>query len=100
MSCGPRDSELPRSLPARLETGRTDPGRGNRVMQSAEESASCPTYRKGAAMNTIQVDEQDAVAAVVERGRPGSPLARYIKVAMKQETYQQSAVDQPWHGAI
>jgi predicted RNase H-like HicB family nuclease len=51
-------------------------------------------------MKTIQVDEHDAVAAVVERGRPGSPLARYIKAAMRHETYQQSATDQPWYGAI
>ena len=51
-------------------------------------------------MQTIQVAEQDAAAAVAERGRPGSPLARYIKAAMHQESYQQAAADQPWHGGL
>jgi hypothetical protein len=51
-------------------------------------------------MNTMQLAEQDAVAALVERGRPGSPLARYIKAAMHHESYEQSAVDQPWQGAL
>lgn len=51
-------------------------------------------------MQTLQVDEQNAAAAVTERGRPGSPLARYIKAAMHQESYQQSAADQPWRGAL
>jgi predicted RNase H-like HicB family nuclease len=51
-------------------------------------------------MNTLQIAEQDAVAALVERGRPGSPLARYIKAAMHHESYEQSAVDQSWQGGL
>lgn len=46
------------------------------------------------------VNEQDVRAAMIDRGRPRSPLARYIKAAMQQATYQQSAADQPYCGAI
>lgn len=51
-------------------------------------------------MDTLQVTERDAEAAVAQRGRAGSPLARYIKAAMQHETYQQAAADQPWHGRL
>jgi predicted RNase H-like HicB family nuclease len=52
-------------------------------------------------METIQaVDAHAVLAAAVERGGPASPLARYIKAAMRHETYQQSAPHQPWCGAI
>jgi predicted RNase H-like HicB family nuclease len=51
-------------------------------------------------MDLLQVAEHDAVAAVAQRGRAGSPLARYIKAAMQHETYQQAAADQPWHGGL
>jgi hypothetical protein len=51
-------------------------------------------------MNTIPVRQRDAMAAEAQRGRPGSPLARYIKAAMRHEAYQQSTADQSWHGAI
>jgi predicted RNase H-like HicB family nuclease len=51
-------------------------------------------------LDTLQIAEHDAVAAVAQRGQAGSPLARYIKAAMQHETYQQAAADQPWYGGL
>jgi predicted RNase H-like HicB family nuclease len=52
-------------------------------------------------MESIQVlDEHAVLAAAGERGGPASPLARYVKAAMRHETYQQSASNPPWCGAI
>jgi predicted RNase H-like HicB family nuclease len=52
-------------------------------------------------MKTIHtVDEQDVLAATAERGKPRSPLARYIKAAMQHATYEQLAPNQSYSGTI
>ncbi len=56
---------------------------------------------KGIAMDTIQtVDAQVMPAGRVQRPRPGSPVARYVKAAMQHATYHQAAANEPCYGAI
>ena len=51
-------------------------------------------------MNVIPAVEPSLATPSRERQRPGSPIARYVKAAMRHATYRCSASGQPYRGAI